>query len=126
MSTYPQMRPDRRLAWIGIFFWLPASILRSKLYKDWCKERDLVYDEFAYLCDQGEALLRILRFNEAHNVQTLATEYEASTLERIGHLEALLHKEHEQMTRLGLTIPDPPENLLPPASLPHKTLLGKQ
>ncbi|HET8842214.1 MAG TPA: hypothetical protein VFN35_12140, partial [Ktedonobacteraceae bacterium] len=105
MATYPFRKPSRFLAWSGIFFWMPVGLVRSKLYKDWCKERELAYDEFAYLCGRGEGLLQMLRFNEAHNLQMFATEYEPSTSERIGHLEALLCKEHEQMTKLGLATP---------------------
>ena len=74
--------------------------MHSKCYKDWRKARELRYGEFAYLCGQGETLLSMLRLNEAHHMQVFATEYESSTLERIGHLEALLHQEYEQMTRL--------------------------
>lgn len=115
MATYPLRQPGFMITWMGIFFWLPASLVRAKCYKDWCKGRELLYDEFAYLCGQGEALLSILRFNEAHDIQMFATEYEPGTLERIGHLEALLLKEYEQMDQLGLQVPELPGPLAPSA-----------
>jgi len=119
MSTYPYRRPHRGLACAGIFFWLPASIIRCKLYKEWCKQRELTYDEFAYLCSQGEALLRFLQASAVHQVQLLATDYEPSMLERIGHLEALLRTEYEQMAKLGLVVPNLPRIPDSPGHLLH-------
>jgi hypothetical protein len=113
-STYPWMRPNGFLSCLGIFFWLPVALLHSGLYKDWCKERVLAYDEFAYLCGQGDALLRFLRVQEANGVQMFTTDYEPSTMERIGHLEALLRDEYAQMAKLGLAVPALPEPLLQP------------
>lgn len=123
MSTYLLIRPGCNLAWFGAFCWLPMSLVHTKRYKMWCKQRELAYDEFAYLCGQGEALLQILRIQERNGLKVSATEYKPATAERIGHLEGLLHAEYEQMTRLGLAVPD-----LPGApQLPAKHLLsGRQ
>ena len=125
ISLYPDFWPNGYLTVLLIWFWLPCAIKHSKPWKRWCFRRELAYDTFAYLCGEGETLLSILKTQEAANLQQYPNEFEPSTAERIGHLEALLTKEYAQMSQHDLIVPPMPGLLpLPLASfvIPEETL----